>query len=476
MATARMLDQFRPRALQTGPSHPTASGMFVTGADETGQRPTRREKEHLSHFTYWNYVGIKRKLDMFCEPFPQMGIPVKGGKAARGKAQRYNLDQRSREWLMQSYGSRWIQSVNDDLDPLPDDHLLSYLLWHVNSEDCWQEFLYETGMMWELTGRFYWLVIPDQFGIPLELWVVPTYWVSPVYAKSGELLKWLVKPDTTTQAPFEFPADWILEGKYKSPKGKRDAWSSLHAGPKWVDSVEAIETSRHSTFKSGINPDVMLIFEAERYQNPQIEILNRIEEKFLNRIAGVDKSGRPLMVPPGVKAEKWSRTPKEMDYGTSSEQARDNNLALHGVSRTIAGFNDDVNRATFEGSLAWFCRFVMNPMFRLFAGILTEKLAPRFDDRILLWYPDCTPANSELELQQDKADFEMGALDPDEQRMKRGREPKGKPLYQTGWIASGRVPLDEELQPEPEPEPGSNEPGQEASDDEEEEKPDEDDE
>jgi len=433
----RFLDTFQPRRRQASVVAGEPSER-LSGVGTARPNTQRKAREQVQHFTYWNYVGIRPIAQMFAGTFPNAGTPVNSPPPGRSR-----LSASERKWVRQSYGPRWMQAHDSDITPLAESHPILELLHGVNAEDTWQEFAFETVVMLYLTGQFFWWLIPNAVGVPAELRLIPTQWITPHRTKRGW---WTVRPQYATRQ-FDLPPEEILDGKFKSPLSKGSGWGPLDAGPLWVDNVEHIETSRWHAFRQGVNPDVLLQFEGEQYQDPRQGLLDRIEEKFLSRISGVRKTGKPMLIPPGVKAQKWSNTPKEMDYSKSGDQLRDNNLALIGTPKTVAGITSDVNRATVEGSLVAFCAFTMNPLFRLMAGVLTEKLAPRFDPRIRFWYPDCTPEDKAFDLARDESHFRMGALNPDEARRSAGREPRGTSLYDTGYLPAGLMPLDDGLQP-----------------------------
>jgi hypothetical protein len=93
------------------------------------------------------------------------------------------------------------------------------------------------------------------------------------------------------------------------------------------------------------------------------------------------------------------------------------------VPKVIAGITTDVNRATIYGANLIFCESTVNPLLSLLAGIMNEKLAPRFGEGLRIWFDDARPADAEEEREETKLDWQMGAITPNERRSERGREP-----------------------------------------------------
>ncbi len=422
-----------------------ASALSATGSLFGSQAPAQQAANQIQRFTYWDYVAINLVAQTASEVFPMLSYQTTRPAMTGGATQSFAISGARREWIQQHYG--WLQSAQDDLNPLPENHRLHELFNNPNPDDTWNEFAYEHFMFLDLTGRVYWWVIPDGFGLPAQMVVVPTQWIREDFdSRTGELIQYIITVDGSLQSSFTVPAKDIIMSRLKSPKNKRDGYSPTGAAPLWSENVKNIEGSRYHSFKNGANPDLIIEL-GEKYADPTEDLLTRVKEKFMRRASGIAHVGEPLITPPDAKVNKWSNTPKEMAYLESGDQARDNNLALHGVPKVLAGITTDINRATVEGADVIFCAKKINPRLRHYAGTLTW-LARRFDPRIKVWFQDCTPKNAAQELLEDQADFSMGAITPDERRQKRGRKPLGEPAYESGYLPAGLSPLAEELQAE----------------------------
>lgn len=453
MVAPRFLDTFEPHpsvfqaAGNRGSGDPRVGMLTSDLASVAGTRDTRMNVEQTKAFTYWNYVAISAICDKASQQFPQLGVSRRSGTT--GQAQR--LTQSQRDHLRQNYGM--LGAANEDFEPLAETHPLVQVLRDVNPWDTWCEFLYETVMFLELTGEFFWWIIPNGLGLPVELYVVPTQWVHEQRDRNGQLVSYRIIPDGDYSRTEEVEPEFMVHAKLKNPRSKTRGFSSLQAAPLWPDNVLNIEQSRWFGFKNGVNPDLVVTLDGDQYKNPDEAVLDRIREKFIRRAAGVKKAGEPLLLPPGVAVEPWSRSNQEMGFVESSDQVRDNNLALHRTPKTIAGITAEVNRASFEGSMVAFCEMKINPRLRFIAAVIQEHVASRFDPRILVWFEDTTPRNAEQELKETELDARVGAITPDERRQERGREPMGMPAYETGWLPAGLQPLNEDLRPDPNEDP-----------------------
>lgn len=466
MVSPRFLDtvQTIPGNRQAAPSNPAFSisggqrsgGFFSGGGAKNG--------DLIQHYTYWNYVAISRICDRVSTVFPNIGY--KSASNARGAIgqgiggeQGFRpgyLTQSQRQHLTRLYGG--VLQSHQDLTPVLESHPLPALLQAVNPTDTWQMLVEDTFLFLQLTGEFYWWLVPSRLSmasghkLPAEIWLIPTQFIQKWnYDREGKIVSYTMIPNGTAASRQDIPAEEILWYGSKNPFDRQRGHSKIQAAPYWTLNAEYIEESRGAGFRNGINPDLIIALEDDCKPNGADgeSIVKTIKERLMQRASGFMKNREPVVIPPGVKSvTKWSNTPNEMDFSSSADQVRDQGLALHGVPKVIAGITTDVNRATVEGANVIFCENVLNPALSKFAGFLTEKLAVRYDPRIVIWYDDCTPRNAEQELNERKFAAQIGAWQPNEQRVAMGLAPINESAYNSGYIPSSVVPLSETVKEE----------------------------
>lgn len=466
MVSPRFLDTVQTTPGNLTQAAPGGGSPFVlSGGNSSGIFGSlNRSNDLISHYSYWNFVAINRICDRVSTMFPNVGYK-QGSQNARGGLQSSSpgrsgfqsrhLTQSQRQHLTRFYGGVF-QSF-EDLAPVPEGHPLVNLLQAVNPCDTWQSLVEDTFLFLQLTGEFYWWIMPSQltmasgYKLPAEIWLVPTQFVTKNRDRDGSIKSYTIRATGFGSFEETVPPEEIIYLARKNPFNRDAGFSPIQAAPFWTTNVEQIEASRFAGFRNGINPDLIVTLskDAQPMSADGTSLVGSIKEKLMQRAAGFMRNREPVVIPPGVdKVEKWSNSPREMDFGASADQARDQGLALHGVPKVIAGITTDVNRATVEGANVVFCENVLNPNLARFGGFLTEKLARRYDPRIVVWYDDCTPHNAEQELRENQLDFQMGAYDPDERRVDRGRKPKGETGYQSGYIPSSVVPLSDSVKDE----------------------------
>jgi hypothetical protein len=221
---------------------------------------------------------------------------------------------------------------------------------------------------------------------------------------------------------IQIPANDIIHLSFPGPLSVIDGWSPAQAGAPWFDVGQSMDISRLAAFKRGVVSSMILSLDPQ-FGNVKDADLDRIQARIDSRYAGESNFARAMLLQGGIVPHQTTRTPQEMDFGVSGDQNRDWQLAVRRVSKFIAGISEDVNFASSVSALANFIRGTIKPKLMLAGQVLTERLAKEFDPRAICFWPDPTP-NDPAQVNADiLADFQTGAITPNEIRRLRGREP-----------------------------------------------------
>jgi hypothetical protein len=323
-----------------------------------------------------------------------------------------------------------------------------------NPQDDWAAFIEDYLIQWHVTGKvFLWFLRDKGFGKPGEMWIVPQECIRPKQ-QTGAVTHWIISSNWYGQ-DVEVPISDVIFRWQKSPWGKNYSYSTTEAIATWLRADRTIDDARLTSFQNEIKPDVVLRPDPKVYNPQDMPALVQLQERFNARLAGVNKRGGGVYIPPGVEAERVDRPPSEMDYPMSSSQMRDNILAAAGVNKFVAGITEEVNRATAEAARENYAWLALNPELGRVARILT-RVAREYDPALVVTFPDQTPLNAEEERAETQLDWTMGAVTPGERRGRRGRPTLNLPGMDVPWIGSGMVPIDQAAEPvEPAPLPGA---------------------
>lgn len=380
----------------------------------------------VQQFRGWVYCAVRAIAEEVAGQPVQVAYRRDPDRAERdrkaGKGGKY-LAKRYREKAL----SRLQQ--HEELELVRFDHPARRLLDNPNPPDTYETFWQKLSINLNITGNGYIWVINNQLGYPMELWVLPSHWVWPVratpeQAAQGQLLGgYEIRPyGVRSTSGMILPPDDVIHIMKPHPSTPYDGFSPLTAGAPWIDTANAQDESRYAGTKQGIWPGLILKLLPDVI-DPDEPTLDRLRQRFRQHYQGPTRSGQPLVLSSGMDLLQATRSPAEMDWIQGSEQLRDMVLALFRVSKVIVGITTEVNRATMEAAQAGFAQWTIKPELRLVDGVLTEKLATRFSDDLVIFHHDPTPDDrAQLNLDLD-LDMRWGIRTPNEARGVRGLEP-----------------------------------------------------
>lgn len=357
---------------------------------------TQDRNEQARHLRGWVYVAIRSLAKMVAGAAPSVGIRRNGDDllVRQEKGAKF-LSRRARRKMLAQ-----VQD-HEDIEPAPQNHPLVKLLQNPNPPDTAWTFFYRSELFLRATGNLYWWAVPNKLGLPCELWVIPSHWIWPCKGSLADPEEYEVRPRAAYWGgqAVRIPGDEIIHIRYPGLIDPFDGYSPLAAGATWIDNSESIDRSQWAKFKNGVNSDIMIELDKslEGVDEAGMERLAaRIHEKYV----GENATGKPLVMSPGAKAVPLKTTPVEMDYIASGDQKRDWVLALFGVSKSLIGITEDANRASAEAAIANFVFREVGPDLMLLGQMVTEKLASRFDEKLVVYWPDLTPDDPEMALKK----------------------------------------------------------------------------
>jgi HK97 family phage portal protein len=404
----------------------------------------------VRHFKQWVYVAVDRIATAVAMNPPNVSYLLTDTSESLGKSKPRNLTEQ-KAWFEKLHRQMaWRQfhrskaltplQAHEDLLPVEPDHALSRLLADPNDPDTSYDLWYETAMYLLITGNAYWWVPPLRgTSTPAAIWVLPSHWMVPQWNRDGSIEKYDLRPVEGAFSATTIPATDVIHFRRKSPVSKHDGYGALTAGASWVDTQEAMDRSRWFSFRNGIFPGVSIEFDAG-IRIPDEADLDRIEARIMSRYGGEHNSNRPMFVPPGAKLKPMSLSPKELAYAESTDQLRDQILALFGVPASIAQVNSSMTYGSILAAHSSFYMLTLNPICRYFGQVLTEKLANRYPGRLKIWWEDRTPTDPELQEKQFATDSLYHARTPNELRASRGLAPLPDWWYDQPWASLNSVP------------------------------------
>ena len=368
--------------------------------------------EQVFHFKYWAFIAIKAYIKEIAG-----GEPPNIGEVIRG-------DERPRK-----FKSRLNKALNgprehENFRPYEHNHPLQRVFRNPNGPDvAYDLWAYHTLFLC-LTGEAHWWVMRNAFGVPVEIWVIPTHWLRLYTDRDGQPAYYMV------QSPWgmsvEVPYDQVVSFYEHSPLNRYEGAAVSQAVGEWIDSYESLIRMRLATFKNNGVPSLHVAL-GEAYLDPDEAFLNRFYGKWLARFMGEDNTDRPLITGADieVKGIDGHRPADTLQASNDSEEhIRDMVLAAYGVPKGVVGLEPISDVSAYAPQRA-FCRFSINPCLTYMAQVISEKIVkptPGCEDGILYWDNRVADDADMLERQW-TADISDGSATIEEKRAWRGREP-----------------------------------------------------
>lgn len=325
------------------------------------------------------------------------------------------------------------------------------LLRKCNSYHNQGDLLCLTELYLEITGNAFWLVKPDNFGIPTETYLLPSQFVTPDRDEAGMVRAWRfgqgnkeVVYDKNEILHFKFTS---LEDPYGLGMAPlRAAWDRVQIGMKNLGYLDA-------TLSNGARPDAVLAptepispFEAER-----------LAKDFVQRFRGQGNGG--IIVADGpmtVTPIGWP--PRDLAELKLYQTIKTNVCNVFHVPPDIWEMGES-NRATAEAALYALAVHCLKPRIIRIVEKLNERLIPMFDDsgRLFFQEDDIVPEDKTFELTKYQFLAATGSITRNEVRIREGLEPTdwgNEPLLPPGMLPMRQEEdqAEQELAPPPPPE------------------------
>ncbi len=383
--------EIRVRAIGAGGSSSASSLVANTSSAINQAFGSTDDDRQFAHFTGWVYAAIR--------PIAQTiaGLPVRVAKVNRSTKP-------TRSSPMRSALPQCVKNVSGDLE-IFEDHTLLRILHDPNPLMVYWHLINITITNLELTGKAFWWKQINKEG-KVEIWPLPSNWVSPRRSNGGIFLGWTIRPDGTGEG-HDVPPEEIAYFYYPNPSDPLGTRSPLGAMMKAVHSDESIQTAQAASFENGIFPGMAIIAgniidEDEGDQGrPLLEQEQRQEiyDAIHRHWGGVTKAGEPLILDALIKDVKAiTASTREMDFPGSGKITKARIMQGFGTNEVINGELEGANRASSAVARQHFAEFTLNPKVELISQTLTKCVGPWVtgsNEELVIWIEPYRPDDRE---------------------------------------------------------------------------------
>lgn len=146
------------------------------------------------------------------------------------------------------------------------------------------------------------------------------------------------------------------------------------------------------------------------------EQLKRLKAEMKSTYGGASNAYKAMILGGGLKPVDISYTNKEMQFLEQLAWYRDKIMIGFGNTKASLGMVDDVNRASFEGSIIGWLRNTVKPDDESIVNTLNEYLVPEFGDNLILGFCDPVPEDRADDVAEVKDLYPLGIITLNEAR------------------------------------------------------------
>lgn len=247
-------------------------------------------------------------------------------------------------------------------------------LWNAPNPFYSQQTLVETGTQHlELTGEAFLLVAYfEGTTLPAELWPARPDRMTPVPGGTDFLLGWVYTGPDGEKVPLT--NEEVIQIKYPHP---RDPYRGLSPIISILSTVEAIALSQawnRNFFRNSAEPGGVIEVPTS-VSDPEFR---RLQMQWGEQHKGVAAAHRVGILENGMKWVSNSVGQKDMQFVEMLNLGREVIREAYGMSKTMMGLTEDVNRATADAAELVFARYQLEGRLNRYRGVLNNIFLPLF--------------------------------------------------------------------------------------------------
>ena len=397
-------------------------------------RPYAEKLDQVEQYASWIYICIKANgWGIASTPlrlYVKRGTGTKRFKTFPTRA----LAKPELAWLKTRQHAKAAILAGADIEEVTEHPFLD-LMKNVNPyqnrTDLWES----TTMFLDLTGEGYWLLEKDRLGVPVNIWVYPSQYMT---VKFGETTKDLIKSYVYERGAVKqtFKPEDIVYFTLPNPNNPFTGHSIIRGVAEAVYVNYGLYKYETSLLDRRARPGG--IVEQDATSNYAPETMDRLKNEFTEKHEGAAVTGRTLFLPKGIKFIRDAMTPEEIVAIESKKITREELCAAFDVpiSALVA---TDVNRANAETADYRHAKNGIRPRCVRIEEKINERIMPIYDPKIFVAFDDCVPADKEFDLRKRQVDLLTGVSLINEVRSEDGKE--ARPYGDSVWLPMGLTPV-----------------------------------
>lgn len=271
----------------------------------------------------------------------------------------------------------------------------------------------------DLVGETVWVIVRTDMagisGLPIELWPVRPDRIEPVPHPTEFISGWVYTTPKGQKIPF-LPED-IIQIKLPNPLDPYRGIGPVQSLLVDLDSTRAAAEWNLSFFRNSAEPGGIIQSKETIKDHEFKQMLQRWNQQH----QGVHNAHRVAIIEHGEWVNR-SFSQRDMQFVELRNVSREVIMEAFGVSKTMLGLTEDVNRATAEAAEYIFTKYHVTDALTNYQEAINEKLLPLFGAYETHEYEFCDPVPENVESQNSERDSKMSTVqsliqlgfDPDE--------------------------------------------------------------
>ena len=361
----------------------------------TGDPPTPGARERVGAFADmpWLHALADKVASSFAAVEWTLSYPRSAGP--EGRAYRLKAAQRAYGQARRRELLRGLPAGAEVVDA-PEDHPMREALGGGNALMTGLAVRYVSSLHWVLEGEAFWLKGRNGVGAPFSVWPPPPHWVletptpsRPAYRVGFRGWHGLI-PETEIL--------WLPRHNPANPYGRGTGLARALADELETDEYAARHTRQ--TFLNQARPD-FIVYPGEEGKGWTDVERRRIEQDWQDQHQGFWRAFRARFATRKLGIYEFQASDmRSLQMVQLREFQRDTVRQTFGIPPEVMGIIEPgSSRATAKVSSYLFARWVLVPHLEMFRALLQERLAPEYDDRLLVDYVSPIEEDDEFNLQ-----------------------------------------------------------------------------
>jgi HK97 family phage portal protein len=236
-----------------------------------------------------------------------------------------------------------------------------------------QQFVETFSQHQELVGEAYWLPAQDdRFSFPVELWPARPDRMAEVPSPTEFLKGWVYSDPDGAKVPLG--VDEVIQIKAPNPTNPYRGMGAVQTILTDLDSVRYSAEWNRNFFVNGAQPGGIV----EVPGNLTDDEFDEFNDRWRASHQGVAKAHKVALLENNMKWIDVNYSQKDMQFVELRNVGREIIQEAFGISKTMLGMTEDVNRATAEAAEYVFSRWLLTSRLDRIRGALNEQFLPLF--------------------------------------------------------------------------------------------------